>query len=267
MALCATVAFGQPTAGPTAPTEPAANVLSLFSDAYTDVTVDTWRTPWSDGTLTEEAISGDNVKKYTSLNFVGVETVGANLVDASGYAYIHFDAYTTNATAYALKLVDFGANEAWGDGAGNPGGDDTEHEIEIASPSQNTWNSHHIALADFTSLANRDNLAQYIFSADPAKAVTLYIDNVYFHNNAALLSAKDVSSEFSAYPNPFSSHIEISAAHAVEQVRVFDISGKEVLRAAPNKAHFRLNTAHLNKGVYMMSLESAGQSSTAKLIK
>ena len=76
MALCATVAFGQPTAGPTAPTEPAANVLSLFSDAYTDVTVDTWRTPWSDGTLTEEAISGDNVKKYTIIvNFLKVSAI------------------------------------------------------------------------------------------------------------------------------------------------------------------------------------------------
>lgn len=36
-----------PTDAPPAPTQDEANVISLFSDAYTDVTVDTWRTSWS----------------------------------------------------------------------------------------------------------------------------------------------------------------------------------------------------------------------------
>ena len=255
------ITYGQPTAGPTAPTEPGANVLSLFSDAYTDVTVDTWKTVWSSATLTEEAISGDNVKKYTSLDFVGVETVGANLVDASGYTYIHFDAYTTNATAYAIKIVDFGADEAFA------GGDDTEHEIEFTSPTQNSWNSHHIALTDFTGLTNKDNLAQYIFSADPASSVTLYIDNVYFHNNATL-AVNDIGDEaFSVYPNPIKDIIEIRAAQAVQHVRIHDLTGKEVLRAAPNQAHFTLNTSALGKGVYLLSVVSDGSESTAKLVK
>ena len=35
-----------PTEGPTAPTADAADVVSIFSDSYTDVTVDTWQTGW-----------------------------------------------------------------------------------------------------------------------------------------------------------------------------------------------------------------------------
>ena len=123
---------------------------------------------------------------------------------------------------------------------------ETEYTIAIASQGANTFKS-----ALF-----------YIIDRD----VEVYLSEVSITTNAPL-SIDDVSRSFSAYPNPFSSHIEVRAAQAVDQVQVFDISGKKVLHAAPNKAHFRLHTAHLNKGVYMMSLESAGQSSTAKLIK
>lgn len=117
---------------------------------------------------------------------------------------------------------------------------------------------------------NTAHVVQYGFvvegiNANPANETAL--GSVIITPDVTVLSIDDVSRSFSAYPNPFSSHIEISAAQAVDQVQVFDIAGKKVLHAAPNKAHFRLHTAHLNKGVYMMSLESAGQSSTAKLIK
>jgi len=117
---------------------------------------------------------------------------------------------------------------------------------------------------------NTAHAVQYGFvvegiNANPANETAL--GSVIITPDVTALSVDAVSRSFSAYPNPFSNHIEVRAAQAVEQVHVFDISGKKVLHAAPNKAHFRLHTAHLNNGVYMMSLESAGQSSTAKLIK
>jgi hypothetical protein len=59
-------------------------VISLFSDAYTDVVVDTWLTPWSQGTYEEVVVAGNPVKKYTNLNFAGIETAGVNLLDVSG---------------------------------------------------------------------------------------------------------------------------------------------------------------------------------------
>jgi hypothetical protein len=49
----------------------------MFSDTYTNVAVDTWRTPWSQGNLEDVVISGNN-KKYSALNFVGVETIASN---------------------------------------------------------------------------------------------------------------------------------------------------------------------------------------------
>ena len=164
----------EPVSAAASPTEPEANVISLFSDAYTNVTVDTWRTDWSDAVYSETTVEGNNIKLYDQLNFVGIETV-ANQVDASAMTHFHVDYWTGNATAFRVKLVDFGPDAAF------DGGDDTEHEIEF-TVTPNTWVKLDIPLSDFTGLSNTSNIAQYIFSANPTAEATVYIDNVYFHN-------------------------------------------------------------------------------------
>ena len=249
-----------PPAAATAPTETEANVLSLFSDEYTDVAVDTYHTVWSSGAMTDEVISGDNVKKYSGIATIGIETVGANLVDASSYDYIYFNVWTQYASALKLKIVDFGDDEAY---AGN---DDTEHEV-VLSPTLGEWNSYNIALSDFTNLTNRDNLAQYIFTASPAGNSIIYLDNIFFHNNASL-SVNDVSNtRFSVYPNPVQNTLNVSAGVTIDAVSIFDLTGRQVLRAAPNAAAFNLDVANLNKGLYLVSLKAGDQEMTTKLVK
>lgn len=164
----------EPATAATEPTEDAEDVISLFSGAYTDVTVDTWRTSWSAGTLEDVQVAGNDVKKYSNLDFVGVEATGANSIDVSGMDYFTFDVWSPDATLYRVKMVDFGADNAFG------GGDDTEAEVVFTSPSQGTWNNHRINLADLATLTGREHISQIIFSAQPIGAATLYIDNVYF---------------------------------------------------------------------------------------
>lgn len=174
-------ATSEPTSGAPDPTAEQKDVISLFSNVYTDVTVDTWRTSWSQATLEDVKVDGNDVKKYSNLDFVGIETVGANSIDASGMEYFSFSAWTPEATTYRIKLVDFGADNAFG------GGDDTEHEIAFSSPSQNTWTNHTIDLSDFSGLTSTSNISQFIFSAVPAGATTLYVDNVYFSRDPVLV--------------------------------------------------------------------------------
>ncbi|MFC4220645.1 hypothetical protein [Flagellimonas marina] len=166
----------EPTSAATDPTVPEANVISLFSDVYTDVPVDTWRTDWSAATLEDISVASNAVKKYSNLNFVGIETV-ANQIDATGMTHFHTDVWTADATEIRIKLVDFGAN-----GAFDGGGDDVEHEITISNPEQGTWLSLDIPLSDFTGLTTRANIAQLIYAGQPAGSMTLFVDNVYFHN-------------------------------------------------------------------------------------
>ena len=168
-----------PTAAAPSPTVPAANVISMFSEAYTDVPVDTWRTVWSAAALEDVVIDNSAMKKYTNLSFVGVETV-ISQIDASAMTHFHFDLWTPDATLFRVKLVDFGADGAFG------GGDDTEHEISYDAPTQGEWISYDIPMSSFGGLASSQNIAQLIFSGNPAGLFTAFVDNVYFYTTADL---------------------------------------------------------------------------------
>lgn len=156
------------------PTADESNIVSLFSNVYTNVAVDTWRTDWSAATLEDVLVDGDDVKKYSNLDFVGVETV-ASPIDASSMTHFHTDIWTADATQIRIKLVDFGADGAY------DGGDDVEHEITIENPEQNTWVSLDIPLTDFTGLTTKGHIAQLIYAGQPVGSATIFVDNVYFH--------------------------------------------------------------------------------------
>jgi hypothetical protein len=171
-----------PTEGPSAPTADAANVISMFSDSYEDVTVDTWKTDWSNvGSYDEIDLSGNMVKKYTDLGFVGIETVQTQ-VNASEMTHINMDVWTSNATEFKIKLVDFGATGGYSGDGGDGQGDDTEHEV-TTTPAQGEWVTLSIPLSDFTGLTAKSNIAQMIISGAPYQELDIYIDNVYFSNN------------------------------------------------------------------------------------
>lgn len=164
----------EPTLAAPAPSQNAADVISLFSDAYTDVAVDTWRTDWSSATFEDVTVDGNPTKKYSGLDFVGIETV-ANTVNASNMTHFHLDVWSADYTFFGIKLVDFGADGAFG------GGDDVEHQIDFQMPMQGDWVSLDIPLGDFTGLTTRNNIAQYILVGQPTGATTVFVDNVYFY--------------------------------------------------------------------------------------
>lgn len=181
---CMTGGGGGSTAVPavaaTTPSIPENNVISLYSNAYTDVPVDTWLTVWSVGALLDTMIQGDDVKKYSEVSFVGIETV-ANQLDITTMTNFRTDIWTANATEIKVKIVDFGPDGAF------DGGDDTEHEIIIENPAQEEWVSLDLSLDDFTGLTTRSNIAQFIYSAAPASQATIFLDNIFFYDISSLV--------------------------------------------------------------------------------
>jgi hypothetical protein len=163
-----------PAAAAPTPDRSANDVVSLFSDAYDNVPVDTWRTDWSVATFEDVEVAGNATKKYSNLDFVGVETV-ANPVDASDMTTLHLDVWSPDFNLFGVKLVDFGADGAFG------GGDDVEHQIDIPMLAQEEWVSLDLSLDDFTGLTSRSNIAQYILVGQPTGATTVYVDNMYFY--------------------------------------------------------------------------------------
>ncbi|MCR9226002.1 MAG: hypothetical protein NXH90_01085 [Flavobacteriaceae bacterium] len=176
------VETGEPTAPAPDPTIDPTQVISLFSDVYTTVAVDTWRTDWSNATLEDIEIGGNAVKKYSELNFVGVETTSST-IDASGMTHFRTDIWTGDATEFKIKLVDFGADGAF------EGGDDVEHELTFEAPAQQEWVTLDIPLSDFTGLTTKEHIAQLIFVGAPSGANTVYVDNVLFYNEAGISNA------------------------------------------------------------------------------
>ena len=172
-----------PTMAAPTPTQPAANVISLFSDAYTDVPVDTWRTDWSAATFEDVMVDGNPTKKYSALDFVGIETVG-NPIDATSMTHFHIDVWSSDFTFFGIKLVDFGADGAFG------GGDDVEHQINYEMPAQGGWVSYDIPLSDFAGLTTRGSIAQFILVGQPAGATTIYADNLYFYGSGGEVSTE-----------------------------------------------------------------------------
>lgn len=163
------------------PTLPAGNVISMFSDSYTNVPVDTWQTSWSQASLQDISIQGNATKKYSNLNFVGIEATSTP-INATTMTHFHTDVWSSDFTAFKVKLVDFGANGTFG------GGDDVEHEITVPTPAQETWVSIDVPLSDFVGLTTRAHIAQLIYVAAPSSNTTVYVDNVYFYNQAPTLT-------------------------------------------------------------------------------
>ncbi len=88
----------EPTvAAPTPPARTPQNVISLFSDQYTDIGVDTFDTSWCPGTTTEVMIAGNATKRITGLGCEGIEFVTARF-DATGFGFFHMDIWTDSDT-------------------------------------------------------------------------------------------------------------------------------------------------------------------------
>jgi hypothetical protein len=156
---------------------PAANVISLFSNAYTNRTVDKWSADWDQATVTGLDIAGDDIKLYTSMIYAGIEFT-SNTIDATAMTHFHMDIWVPSGSTFRVKLVDFGANGIYA------GGDDSEQELTFNSGTTpalvtGSWVALEIPLASFTNLVARAHLAQLVISGDTR---TVYVDNIYFHN-------------------------------------------------------------------------------------
>ena len=165
-----------PTGAATPPTVPAADVISMFSDVYPDIIVDSWRADWSQSGPAEDLqIDGDNTKMYTTLNYAGI-LFETSMIDASEMAHFHLDVYAPTGTNFKVKLVSF------------PPDSPVVQTLDLVLDSTTTpafnsggWSYLEIPLGDFNHPEDFDwaNLGQLVISTSDSRLVLL--DNVYFH--------------------------------------------------------------------------------------
>ncbi len=153
-----------PTANPT-------NVISLFSDAYSSIAIDTPKWDYVTNELNILSINGNHIMSFSTFSYLPITF---NNVNASSMTFLHMDIFvvapTLNSQPVKLILKDNAAGE--------------KPITYSAGLTTGSWKSLDIPLPIF-GLASTSSLGFLIIAADPQspKMTDLYLDNVYFYHN------------------------------------------------------------------------------------
>ncbi len=230
------------------PTYPAASVISMFSNPYVDVTVDTWQAPWSQAQVTDLQIQGNDTKRYSSMNFAGIETLGGNQLDLSDMTHFRIDYWTANMDPFNIKLVDFGNDGQYA------GGDDSESELSF-QPVAQAWNTLEIPLSQFSNLNSVSHFSQLILSGLPAGTGVVFIDNVlFFDESQSNVHTADMI-PFVIAPNPSSGIININGAQHSTSIQMYNMLGQLCFTAVCEATNTQIDVAHLKDGMYLLKLK------------
>lgn len=255
------VVITEPMTAAPDPTAPEDEVKSLFSDVYTNQTVENWHTDWSSGSMTDVEIEGNASKKYGGLGYVGTDIGLDNQVDISGMGYFNMDVWSADFTTFTIKVVDFGANGVY-NGAGS---DDSEGVYTITEPAQGEWISLHIPVAELVGLTDNQHISQLVFVSEGG--ATVYADNIYFSENATTGINELAKDKFVMYPNPASDVLAINAGASIEKLVVYNMLGQLVMEVQRSADSISVNVSQLQAGTYIVHATINGAVSTHKFIK
>ncbi len=166
----------EPTeAAPTPPAREAGDVVSIFSDAYTDVTLTELPTSWSDVTTFEATtVASDNVWKLSGLEFLGMVTNYDTGIDVSTMEMLHIDYWVPTGVENELLIKIVNTID---------GGEDIE---SLGTTVSGSWQSIDIDMTGFVgNLANTEKITQILIDA-VERAETVFVDNFYFYKAATL---------------------------------------------------------------------------------
>lgn len=155
-----------PTAAAPNPSHAAASVLSIFSDAYTNVAGTNFNPNWQQSTVVSQLqIAGNNTLKYAGLNYQGTQFASA--INVSSYGFIHIDYYTANSNSLKFYLI-------------SPGPIEKAYTLSVPSgvgTNTNGWKSVDIPLSSFSPVV-LSNVIQFKVDGNG----DIFFDNIYFHN-------------------------------------------------------------------------------------
>lgn len=157
------VTIPEPTVAAPTPIAPPGTVISIFSDAYTNIPANL-NPGWGQSTsVTFMEIGGDTIMGYSTLNYQGIELGSSQNLTAAGMLYLHLDLWNATSTDLGVYLISTGPVEA--------------RYALVPPDSTETWRSYDIPLSAFAPVDLTD-VFQMKFDGNGA----LYLDNIYFWN-------------------------------------------------------------------------------------
>ena len=240
-------------AAPT-PTHAAADVMSVISAHYNSgVPITNVNPGWGQATQTSlETINGEEILKMKTLNYQGHDLTET---DVSSMTHLHADVWSENGgETLAIFPLD--------------GSNPEPRSGPIAL--QAGWNQVDIELATLPVGTFGGTIKQFKYSNDLNSGAILplvYVANLYFYADSTASVGEIQGFELSLYPNPATDIVNINTSVSVDQVRLYDLTGRKMMEANPNKENFDLDVTGLSKGVYLVKLNAGNKEATTKLIK
>lgn len=152
-----------PTTAAATPVVSAANVLSIYSDAYAPIANVNLRPDWGQPTVVSEVlVAGNKTQKYTAFTYEGITFTP---IDATAMTKLHIDVWTPDLTALDVYVLAGGAEQ-----------------FVTVTPTKAGWNSFDIDLSAYTTL-NKAAVKELKLVAKGGS--TLYFDNLYFSTVAS----------------------------------------------------------------------------------
>ena len=156
-----------PNSPATTPQNKEVDVISIYSDSFTNVPNTNFYANWNQKTnVSEVSIDGNKILKYTDFNYQGIEF--GSSVDASSMEYLHIDIWTADASAMNVEII-------------SPGPNISSYSLAITNSS---WVSYDIPLNSFNGSVDVSDIFQAAFNdAGSGGSPTIYIDNIYFYKS------------------------------------------------------------------------------------
>jgi hypothetical protein len=239
-------------AAPTPPARNAADVVSIYSNAYANVALSELPTSWSQlATFTPIQIQGNDTWKMTGCEFLGMVTNYGTGVDVSLMENMHIDYWTPNNVGIGVKIVN----------TVNIG----EALASLGTTVTGTWQSINVPMSAFAALPNKTKITQLLI--DPASPISLYIDNFYFYKGQPLGVSSFVKPTVTIYPNPSKGTLNISSDIQINSIIIYNTLGQVVLTKSLTPNETSIDVSSLSKGVYVLSTQIENEIVRKQFIK
>jgi uncharacterized protein (DUF39 family) len=232
------------------PTLSASNVISLFSDAYTNINAN-FDPGWGGGPISDVLVSGNATKKYDAFTYKGVQFAAA--VDASSMTGLHIDIYPTSETSIKISPINT-----------SKGGTLKQNDTSVGTLIPNQWNSIDIPLS--TIGVDMTAVDQFIFSGGTSGS--FYMDNLYFWKVSTGINEVAGSTQIRCYPNPAVNNLTISAQSNISEITVRNLIGQSIKTEIVNGTSKTIDLSGLASGNYFLVAKmNNGMISTQKFSK
>jgi len=151
----------EPTAAAPTPTYSSGDVISIFSNEYSNIPGSDLNPSWGQATVvTQPQIQGNTTLLYSGLNYQGIQLGSNQNLTAAGMVYLHLDFWTVNSTQLSVYLI-------------SPGPAETAYALTVPTSG---WSSVDIPLTAFSGV-DLTNVFQLKFDGNG----DIYLDNILWH--------------------------------------------------------------------------------------